>query len=810
MVVVSSRILVVELVTSSVDWEAVLEVSPMVYSVRVVRRELASVVSLSAKRTKYKLIYDNHILNMSGISYQALLGETNIDADYISVETLSANKITTQDIGVTGVALVNELQIPSGAHEGWILTTDGFGIASWQPDPNVNLLGDATGLLTSNRVDTLAGGTIPVTTVVTLADTQTLTNKTLNTPIISTISNTGSLTLPTSTDTLVGRDTIDTLTNKTLTLPIISSISNSGTVTIPAGTSTLVNTTAVQTLLNKTLTLPTMGSINNGGTISIPSGVGTFATIAASQTFTNKTLTLPTIASINNGGTITIPSGAGTFATLAASQTLTNKTLTAPIISSIVNTGTLTLPTSTDTLVGKATTDTMTNKTITGTTNNVDANSMRNGSTWVIPYGGVAPATNNILTYNGTNAVWVAPAAPTQGNLTGDVTSVGLATTLTNAPVIAKVLTGLSPIIGTPAATDSILVFANKTTGNLNALTTVVGTPVSTATANAIAKRDASGGCAFAALNTSEMITSQKNIYMNNQLQNKMIALHDNGTTTDRTLLTFYGFGIASNTLRYQVSGTADSHVFYAATSGTVSNEVFRVFGTGHTRAAGNIQAGYSGIFSAPQGQGASVSWNRTGTGTSNRTAFICQQAAAQGAGINIGGFEWLNYDHLNVLTTPNPLMTLDSSGNLAVTGSITGGTDNAITLSGTWGGGVSPSVAKKIMFRRTNNTVTMSIEALYNFTGNGANSALYSIACPSWAVPSLTIWPNQNTPATAPYVHTCVVTAGTGVVMSYMQLEANSKNIIIFPIPFGGTVVSWNASATNSIYPTSFSWIAD
>jgi hypothetical protein len=48
------------------------------------------------------------------------------------------------------------------------------------------------------------------------AHTQTLTNKTLTSPVISTISNTGTLTLPTSTDTLVGRATTDTLTNKTI------------------------------------------------------------------------------------------------------------------------------------------------------------------------------------------------------------------------------------------------------------------------------------------------------------------------------------------------------------------------------------------------------------------------------------------------------------------------------------------------------------------------------------------------------------------------------------------------------------------
>jgi hypothetical protein len=65
----------------------------------------------------------------------------------------------------------------------------------------------------------------------TMVDTntaQTLTNKTLTSPVISTISNTGTVTLPTETDTLVGRDTTDTLTNKTLTSPVVDTATISG------------------------------------------------------------------------------------------------------------------------------------------------------------------------------------------------------------------------------------------------------------------------------------------------------------------------------------------------------------------------------------------------------------------------------------------------------------------------------------------------------------------------------------------------------------------------------------------------------
>ena len=93
-----------------------------------------------------------------------------------------------------------------------------------------------------------ATGTIAIdSTVATLTGSQTLTNKTLTTPVISSISNTGTVTLPTATDTLVGRATTDTLTNKTInsasnTITITeSNISDLGSYITASSTDTLTN-----------------------------------------------------------------------------------------------------------------------------------------------------------------------------------------------------------------------------------------------------------------------------------------------------------------------------------------------------------------------------------------------------------------------------------------------------------------------------------------------------------------------------------------------------------------------------------------
>lgn len=86
------------------------------------------------------------------------------------------------------------------------------------PAAGIVLDNTATDVLALNGADEL----VYVNDLVDLTSAQTLTNKTLTAPVISIISNGGTLTLPTGANTIVARATTDTLTNKTLTAPLVS------------------------------------------------------------------------------------------------------------------------------------------------------------------------------------------------------------------------------------------------------------------------------------------------------------------------------------------------------------------------------------------------------------------------------------------------------------------------------------------------------------------------------------------------------------------------------------------------------------
>jgi hypothetical protein len=157
-------------------------------------------------------------------------------------------------------------------------------------------------------------------TFASLDGTETLTNKTLTAPIISSITNnSNTLTLPTTEDTLVGRDTTDTLTNKTLTSAQLT------TPQINDNTSTnqYVFASAGTLAADRTVTLPLLTDDSTFEFLKMESIVtSTPAGNAKEWTFypcdtssTAITITLPSISANNNGCKIVVADFGGNAAT---------------------------------------------------------------------------------------------------------------------------------------------------------------------------------------------------------------------------------------------------------------------------------------------------------------------------------------------------------------------------------------------------------------------------------------------------------------------------------------------------------------
>ncbi len=211
---------------------------------------------------------------------------------------------------------------------------DSGGVLSIDLDSETFTLTGGTGIDTSGSGNTV---TFAIdSTVATLAGTQTLTNKTLTTPVISSISNSGTITLPTGTDTLVGRATTDTLTNKTLTSPTITTGVLNGAV---SGTSIkdeddmssdsashLATQQSIKAYVDSQVTAQDFDfSGDSGGAQSVDLD-------SQSMTFTGGT----GIDTTGSSQTMTFAIDS-TVATLTGSQTLTNKTLTSPVLNSTIS-----------------------------------------------------------------------------------------------------------------------------------------------------------------------------------------------------------------------------------------------------------------------------------------------------------------------------------------------------------------------------------------------------------------------------------------------------------------------------------------
>jgi hypothetical protein len=274
----------------------------VVVSSSIVTPKTTNTMDLGSNTFQFKDLYIDGTANIdsltltSGATVTAILDEDTMSSDSAtalatqqSIKAYVDAQVTAQDLDIQG---------------------DTGGALSIDLDSETLTIAGGTGIDTSGSTNTI---TVAIdSSVVTLTGTQTLTNKTLTSPVIGTIVNTGTLTLPTSTDTLVGRATTDTLTNKTLTAPVISTITNTGTLTLPTSTDTLVGRATTDTLTNKTVNLASNTLVATSAELAaaVTDETGTGALVfATSPTLVTPVLGTPSSATLTNATGLPVATG---------------------------------------------------------------------------------------------------------------------------------------------------------------------------------------------------------------------------------------------------------------------------------------------------------------------------------------------------------------------------------------------------------------------------------------------------------------------------------------------------------------------
>ncbi len=273
-------------------------------------------IDIGTTALEFKDGFFDGTVNLDTLVIGTSTGVTSVDTDLTSAsasdDTLASAKAIKTYVDAVPVGDLTAIVAGSG------LT----GTSLSGPIPTLNAIGGNG--ITANADE------LVIDTAITVDKTtaQILTNKTLTTPTIASILNTGTITLPTSTDRLVGRATTDILTNKTLTSPVLNT-GISGTAFLDEDD--FASDSATKLASQQSIKAYVATQVSVGDITSVVAGDG----LTGGATSGAATLNVVGGTGITaNADDIAIDSS---VVTLTDTQALSAKTLTSPVLNTAIS-----------------------------------------------------------------------------------------------------------------------------------------------------------------------------------------------------------------------------------------------------------------------------------------------------------------------------------------------------------------------------------------------------------------------------------------------------------------------------------------